>query len=100
MHFFPGYYPHYGHHAGFDWTELAAIALAIVTGWLAFSTRKLARASTADQREQLDALLSPELDVAEQRERWGRVKKLAPALSQTSQPLIETLATAAVRAAI
>jgi hypothetical protein len=51
-------------------------------------------------REQLDALLSPELDVAEQRERWGRVKKLAPVLWQTSQPLIETLATAAVRAAI
>jgi hypothetical protein len=51
-------------------------------------------------REQLDALLSPELDVAEQRERWGRVKKLAPALWQTSQPLIQTLATAAVRAAI
>jgi hypothetical protein len=39
-------------------------------------------------------------DVAEQRERWGRVKKLAPALWQTSQPFIETLAKAAVRAAI
>jgi hypothetical protein len=54
VHFFPAY-PHYGHHAGFDWTALAAIgtlALAIVTGWLAFSTRKLARASTADQRVQ------------------------------------------------
>jgi hypothetical protein len=38
-------------------------------------------------------------DVAEQRERWGRVKKFAPALWQTSQPFIETLATAAVRAA-
>jgi hypothetical protein len=37
VHFFP-YYPHYGHHTGFDWTALAALALAIVTGWLAFST--------------------------------------------------------------
>lgn len=61
MHFFPGYYPHYGHHAGFDWTELAAlaaIALAIVTGWLAFSTRKLARSSTADQRAQWRPILT------------------------------------------
>jgi hypothetical protein len=60
VHFFPGY-PHYGHHAGFDWTALAAIAaiaLAIVTGWLAFSTRKLARASTADQRAQWRPILT------------------------------------------
>jgi hypothetical protein len=60
VHFVP-YYPHYVHHSGFDWTALAAIAailLAFVTGWLAWSTHKLAVASTADQRAQWRPILT------------------------------------------
>jgi hypothetical protein len=61
VHFVPYYYPHYGHHAGFDWTEVAAFAalgLALVTGWLAISTRQLARASTDDQRAQWQPIVT------------------------------------------
>jgi len=46
---------------GFDWTVVVAIgtlALALVTGVLAWSTRKLAQASTADQRAQWRPILS------------------------------------------
>ena len=60
MHFF-SYYPRYVHHSGVDWTALAAIgtfAVALITAWLAVSTRKLARASTADQRAQWRPILT------------------------------------------
>jgi hypothetical protein len=58
--FFP-YHSQYVHHSGVDWTALAAVgtlALALVTAWLAVSTRKLARASTADQRAQWRPILA------------------------------------------
>lgn len=61
---------------------------------------KLDPADELAVREQLEALVSPDLDVAEQRERWGRVKKLAPRLWESSQPIIETLAEAAIRASL
>jgi hypothetical protein len=54
----------------------------------------------ADQltvREQLEALLSADLDEDEQRRRWARVKKLAPQLWESSQPLINTLISTAVQ---
>jgi hypothetical protein len=54
----------------------------------------------ADQlmaREQLEALLSSDLDDDEQRRRWSRVKKLAPQLWESSQPLINTLVSAAIQ---
>src|ERR1700677_3039488 len=60
VHFFP-YYPHYVQHSGVDWTAVAAIgtfAVVFVTAWLAVSTRKLARASTADQRAQWRPILT------------------------------------------
>jgi hypothetical protein len=60
VHFFPAYH-HYVRHSGIDWTAIAAIgtlALAFVTVWLAVSTRKLARASTDDQRAQWRPILS------------------------------------------
>ncbi|HWX97212.1 MAG TPA: DUF2321 domain-containing protein [Solirubrobacteraceae bacterium] len=51
-------------------------------------------------REQLEALVSPDLDEEEERQRWARVKKLAPRLWESSQPVIETLVQAAIRASI
>jgi hypothetical protein len=42
-------------------------------------------------REALDALLSPDLEEEEERVRWARVKRLAPSLWETSQPLLVTL---------
>jgi hypothetical protein len=48
-------------------------------------------------REQLEALLSADLDDDEQRRRWARVKKLAPQLWESSQPLINTLVSAAIQ---
>jgi hypothetical protein len=48
-------------------------------------------------REQLDALMSTDLDDDEQRKRWERVKKMAPQLWESSQPLITTLVSAAVQ---
>ncbi len=51
-------------------------------------------------REQLEALVSPELDEEEQRRRWERVKRLAPKLWESSQPLIETLVEATIRASL
>lgn len=47
--------------------------------------------------EQLEVLLSADLDEDEQRRRWARVKKLAPQLWESSQPLINTLINAAVQ---
>ena len=61
MHFLPYYAHHYVHHSSLDWTALAAIgtfAVALVTASLAVSTRKLARASTADQRAQWRPILT------------------------------------------
>jgi hypothetical protein len=50
----------------------------------------LADLNPADElavREPLDGLLSPDLEAEDERVRWGRVKKLAPSLWETSQPL-------------
>jgi hypothetical protein len=48
-------------------------------------------------QEQLEALASTDLDEDEQRKRWGRVKKLAPQLWESSQPLLNTLVAAAIQ---
>ena len=48
-------------------------------------------------REQLEALQNADLDEEEQRRRWSRVKALAPQLWQSSQPLINTLVSAALQ---
>jgi hypothetical protein len=47
--------------------------------------------------EQLQALTDADLDEAEQVKRWQRVKALAPGLWKTAQPIIETLASAAIK---
>jgi hypothetical protein len=57
----------------------------------------------ADQlvvREQLEALLNADLDDDEQRQRWASVKRLAPKLWESSQPLLETLITSAIRGSL
>lgn len=51
-------------------------------------------------REQLEALADPDLSAEEQRERWRRVKKLAPGLWQSGRTIIEGLASAAIRGQI
>src|SRR5690606_36950705 len=48
--------------------------------------------------EQLSALQDPDLDEAEQVERWSRIKKLSPGLMASGQRIIETVVTAAVKA--
>jgi hypothetical protein len=57
----------------------------------------LDRADELVVREQLDALVSEDLDDDEQRKRCGKVKQLAPKLWEQSQPLINTLVTAAIQ---
>jgi len=48
-------------------------------------------------REQLEALAGQDLDEDEQRKKWARVKKLAPQLWESSQPLLNTLVSAAIQ---
>jgi hypothetical protein len=48
--------------------------------------------------EQLQALQDPDLDEAEQVERWTRIKKVSPGLMASGQRIIETVVTAAVKA--
>lgn len=65
MHFLPYFANHRqpapAHPSGFDWTVIVAsgtVLLAIGTAWLAWQTRKLAMASTADQRSQWRPILT------------------------------------------
>lgn len=48
-------------------------------------------------REQLEALLSDDLDEAEQQQRWARIKRVAPKFWESSQPLITTVVSAAIQ---
>ena len=48
-------------------------------------------------REQLDALVDPELSDQEQQQRWERVRRLAPGLWSRSQNIVESLASAAIK---
>jgi hypothetical protein len=48
-------------------------------------------------REQLEALMNPDIGEDEERKRWQRVKKLAPQVWESSQPLITTLVNAALQ---
>jgi hypothetical protein len=48
-------------------------------------------------REQLDALASSDLEPAEEKKRWEKVKKLAPELWVSGRPILESLISAAVR---
>jgi hypothetical protein len=57
----------------------------------------------ADQlvvREQLEALLNADLDDDEQEKRWARVKRLAPKLWESSQPILDALITSAIRSSL
>jgi hypothetical protein len=49
-------------------------------------------------REQLEALRSPEVSEDEAKRRWGRIKELAPGLLQQGKPIIDTVASAAIKA--
>lgn len=53
-------------------------------------------------REQLEALMDPNLDEAEQRERWQKIKNLAPTLWQQAgaQKILETVMSAAIKTAL
>ena len=57
----------------------------------------LDEASELAVREQLEALVDPELPVEEQRRRWLRVKEAAPGLFARGGNIIEGLAAAAIR---
>jgi hypothetical protein len=48
--------------------------------------------------EQLTALQNPDLDEDEQVERWKRIRRLAPGLMTSGQRIVESVATAAVKA--
>lgn len=50
--------------------------------------------------EQLSALQVDDLDEADQVERWSKIKKLAPGFVDSGQAIIETVATAAIKAAL
>jgi hypothetical protein len=56
----------------------------------------LAPAEQLAAREQLQALLDPDLSEDEQRKRWERVFKFAPGLRENAAELVRSVATAAV----
>jgi hypothetical protein len=60
---------------------------------------QLETATELQVREQLDALLDPELDEKEQTRRWKRIKASAPGFLDraAAQPIVETLITAAIK---
>jgi len=60
----------------------------------------LGEATELAVREQLEALADPDLSAAEQRDRWGHVRKLAPGLWQSGRTIIEGLASAAIRSQV
>lgn len=49
-------------------------------------------------REQLEALINPDLDEQDQIERWSRIRKLAPAFMTSGQKIAESVMTAAIKA--
>ncbi len=54
-------------------------------------------ATTLTVREQLDALLDPELTEQEQQQRWERVRRLAPGLWSRSQNILESVVSATIK---
>jgi hypothetical protein len=65
-------------------------------------SERLDPATELEVREQLEALTNPELDEEEQRERWERVRKLAPAFWEKSgaRTILETVVSAGIKAAL
>jgi hypothetical protein len=54
-------------------------------------------ATRLEVREQLEALAAPELDDEEQLRRWARVKELAPGLWRSSERILVTVVSAAIK---
>jgi hypothetical protein len=49
-------------------------------------------------RDELEALRKPDLSEDDEKERWTRIKRLAPTFIDSGQPIIETVVTATIKA--